>query len=113
MGKRTKESFMNSQQLQFLNLRKLPARLNAEDVACLLGFGTHDIPLLVAAGLLKPLGRPPVNGVKHFAAVIVEGCRNDVKWLAQASDCTVKYWRGKNMNRKTGRSTVTSNESQI
>jgi hypothetical protein len=33
----------------------------------------HDVPLLVAARLLKPLGNPAPNGVKYYAAVeIVE-----------------------------------------
>lgn len=77
------DNFMNSQELQFLNLRNLPARLKAEEVACLLGFKPHEIRLLVAGGLLKPLGRPPTTGVKYFASVAIEECRRDTKWLAQ------------------------------
>jgi hypothetical protein len=41
--------------------------------------------------LLKPLGHPPVTGVKYFAAVTIEAHRKDEKWLAQASDCIVQY----------------------
>jgi hypothetical protein len=33
--------------------------------------------------------------------------------LAQASEYTVKYWRGKNMNRKTRHPTVTLDEPEI
>jgi hypothetical protein len=34
-----------------------------------MGFTPHDIPTLVRAGLLKPLGRPTPNAVKYFAAL--------------------------------------------
>jgi hypothetical protein len=29
----------------------------------------HDVPILVAAHLLKPLGIPPANSVKYFATL--------------------------------------------
>jgi hypothetical protein len=62
---------MNSQRLQFLSLQNLPARLTAEEASWLLGFNSHDIPVLVAAGFLKPLGQPAQNAVKYFAAVTI------------------------------------------
>jgi hypothetical protein len=95
------DDFTNLQELQFLNLRNLPARLRVEDVACLLGFKSRDIQLLVAGGLLKPLGHPPATGVKYFASVAIDECRRDVKWLAKASDYLVRYWRVANQKRKT------------
>src|ERR1700690_7810 len=94
------DRFMSSQELQLLNLRNLPARLHAEEAAWLLGFKPHDIPVLVAGGLLKPLGRPPANGVKYFATVVVEEHRRDARWLAQSSDCLVKHWKTKNQNKQ-------------
>lgn len=100
---------MSSQELQFLNLRNIPARLNVEEVAFLLGFSAHDIPILVTGGLLKPLGRPPNNGVKYFATVVIEENRKDSKWLAQASDYLVKHWRTKNQNKKIHVSSVEIN----
>jgi hypothetical protein len=103
---------MNSQELQLLNLRNLPARLKAEEVACLLGFKSHEIPLLVAGGLLKPLGRPPTTGVKYFASVAIEECRRDAKWLAQASDYMVRYWRVVNQKRK-GRAVCQNRQGSI
>jgi hypothetical protein len=48
----------------FLNVRTLPARAVAEEAAWILGFAPHDIPVLVSAGLLKPLGHPPASGTK-------------------------------------------------
>jgi hypothetical protein len=48
---------------QFLMLHgQLPARLTAEQAAWLLNCQVHDIPALVAAKLIKPLGNPPQNG---------------------------------------------------
>jgi hypothetical protein len=94
---------MNSQQEQFLNLKTLPARLKAEEAAWYLGFAQHEIPVLVADGLLKPLGRPPETGVKYFATTALEELRRDQKWLARASDAIVQYWRTRNGNKKAHR----------
>jgi hypothetical protein len=68
---------MSSQQLQFLNLRNLPARLTAEEAAWFLGFAPHAIPILVAAGLLKPLGQPAPNANKHFATATLCELKQD------------------------------------
>ena len=87
---------MNSQQEQFLNLKTLPARLKVEEAAWYLGFSGHEIPILIAKGVLKPLGRPPMTGVKYFATAILDELRRDEKWLARASDCVVQYWKGRN-----------------
>lgn len=94
---------MRDDQHRFLMIHgKLPARLLGEQAAWLLGFGAHDIPVLVVAGLLKPLGRPPMSGSKYFATVELEALRNDTRWLAKASDCIVNHWRTKNASRKHG-----------
>ena len=87
---------MNPQREQFLKLAAAPARLNAEETAWYLGFSPHEIPILVAKGLLKPLGHPPASGTKYFAATTLEELRGDVKWLARASDAIVEYWKFKN-----------------
>ena len=73
---------MNPQREQFLNLKATPARLTAEEAAWYLGFGPHEIPILVAKGLLRPLGRPPANGVKYFATATLVELHRDVKWLS-------------------------------
>ena len=92
---------MRDDQHRFLMIhRKLPARLLGEQTAWLLGFGAHDIPVLVAAGLLKPLGKPPTTGTKYFATVELEALRNDTRWLAKASDCIVNNWRMRNALKK-------------
>lgn len=94
---------MNAQQEQLLNLHRLPARLRVEDAALLLGFSVHEIPILVSHGLIKPLGHPPVTGVKYFSVATLDELRKDEKWLAKASDCIVEYWQNVNQNRKTTR----------
>lgn len=97
---------MNSAQEQFLNLKTLPARVKVEEVAWYLGFAPHEITILMAEGLLKPLGRPPTTGVKYFSAVALEELRRDQKWLARASDCVVQYWKERNEKKAAHRGPV-------
>ena len=91
---------MNQAKKDFLSLVTPPARLGINETAWLLGFSEHDIPVLVSAGLLKPLGRPPSTGSKFFATVELQTLRNDTRWLAKASDAIVNYWRSKNSGRR-------------
>jgi len=91
---------MNQAKKDFLSLVTPPARLGITETAWLLGFSEHDIPVLVSAGLLKPLGRPPTTGSKFFATVELQNLRNDTRWLAKASDAIVNYWRSKNSGRR-------------
>ena len=94
---------MNSLKEQFLNLKTIPARLKTEETSWYLGFATHEITILMSEGLLKPLGRPPATGVKHFSAVALEELRRDEKWLARASDCIVQYWKSRNVKKAAHR----------
>ena len=87
---------MNPDRLQFLSLHFPPARLTTEEAAWFLGFLPHEIPILVAANLLKPLGSPAPNGGKHFATVELEKLRNDPFWLAKASNTITRRWKAKN-----------------
>jgi hypothetical protein len=47
---------------------KVLARIDAVQAAKLLGFAEHDIPILVSAKLVIPLGIPVQNSVKRFSA---------------------------------------------
>ena len=87
---------MSNEQITFLSLQTPPARLDAKEAAWYLGFAPHEIPILVRAGLLKPLGRPAPSSVKHFATVTSTELRHDTNWLARASDAVTKYWKTKN-----------------
>ena len=91
---------MNQPKREFLSLVTLPARLGICETAWLLGFNDHDIPVLVSAGLLKPLGHPAITGSKFFATVELQSLRSDTRWLARASDTIVNYWRTKNSGRR-------------
>lgn len=94
-------TLMNPEKSQFLNLKQAPARLTVEEAAWCLGFLPHEIPVLMAARLLKPLGSPAVTGNKYFAFVELDRLRQDAAWLAKASDAIVKYWKLKNSRRSS------------
>jgi hypothetical protein len=81
---------------EVLGLRRLPSRLGVADVAILLNVAEHDIPVLVRAGLLEPLGHPPSNAVKHFSTVELLDRASDRKWLSQMCDAIYQHWARKN-----------------
>lgn len=87
---------MSPEQTHLLSLQRLPARLTADQASGYLGFGPKEISILLAAKLLKPLGRPASNGQKYFAACELERLRNDAEWLGRASDAVVRHWRQRN-----------------
>jgi hypothetical protein len=88
-------------QHHFLSLAgQMPARLTVEQVAWLLNCQPHDIPVLVAKRLLKPLGNPPANGVKYFSTLSLLELTKDTIWLAKITNAIHDYWREKN-GRKT------------
>ena len=73
-----------------------PARLTAQQVAWVLNCHEDDVPRLVGAGLLKPLGNPPQNAVKHFATADILKRTNDQTWLAKMTDALYQHWREAN-----------------
>jgi hypothetical protein len=91
---------MRLQRLQFLNLRHLPARLTAEETGWLLGYSEHQIPILVGAGLFKPLGQPVPNAVKYFATAALCELNQDVDWQSRASKEIMQYWQKKNQKKR-------------
>lgn len=93
---------------KFLNLKVIPARLTAEETGWYLGFAAHDIPVLIANGLLKPLGHPGDNAVKFFAFAALEPLRSDVKWLSRATDTMLEHWRVKNSRKASALETELS-----
>ena len=90
-----------AQQSEFLSWKILPARLDASQAAWYLGFEPHEIPMLIAANLLKPLGKPARNCTKYFATETLEQLRRDEKWLARASDAIATYWRQRNARKRS------------
>lgn len=92
---------MKEEQNQFLRLLgQIPARVTAEQTAWVLNCQPYDIPVLVEARLLKPLGNPQPNSVKYFAAVEVLELAKDRLWLARMTNALNQHWRRKNSVKK-------------
>jgi hypothetical protein len=90
---------MDSERYQFMNMSEKPGRLNNIEAAWYLGFAAHDIPVLIANKMLKPLGDPPPNGGRYFACSDLEPLRLNRKWLDKASALLVKHWQLKNASK--------------
>lgn len=68
----------------------------------LLNCQPHDVPVLVAARLLKPLGNPPANSVKFFAALELLEQVKDRAWLAKVTNALNQHWQKKNAAKRNG-----------
>ena len=100
---------MNNALLAFLPIVGPPARLTVEQTAAKLNFQVHDIRILIAAKLLKPLGNPPPSGVKYFATIEIMRLFSDPVWLAKATNAIYRHWKDQNLNKKNGDEAETSN----
>jgi hypothetical protein len=81
-----------------LLIRRLPARLDVNQTAEVLGFLPHEIPVLLKAGLLKPLGKPAPNGHKFFCTVEISGLAETREWLDKATRVVARHWKDRNLN---------------
>ncbi|MDD5261327.1 MAG: hypothetical protein PHD76_05700 [Methylacidiphilales bacterium] len=70
--------------------------MEMEQVADLLGFQKHDIPVLVKSKLITPLGSPAPNAPKWFSSAIVLQLSQDEKWLSKATKVITLNWKKKN-----------------
>lgn len=92
---------MRDDQHKFLMLLgQLPARLTAEQAAWVLNCQPHDVPALVAAKLLKPLGNPAANSIKFFATADLLEQLKDRNWLIRVSNTIYQHWHKKNAAKK-------------
>lgn len=80
-----------------------PARVDAGRAAKFLGVSEHDIPTLVRARLLKPLGSPAPSAPKYFATCELLRLANDAQWLDKATRAVTQYWKNKNASRSSSR----------
>ena len=88
---------MREDQQRFLSLLgQVPARLTAEQAAWVLNCQPYDVPVLVAARLLKPLGNPSPYNVKFFAATELLEMVKDRTWLAKITNTLNLHWQNKN-----------------
>src|SRR4051812_18679969 len=93
---------MRDDQFHFLTLLgQLPARLTTEQAAWVLNCQAHDVPVLVSARLLKPLGNPQPNSVKYFAAAEIQELAKDRAWLAKMTNAVSHHWKQKNLRKST------------
>jgi hypothetical protein len=60
----------------------------------------HDIPVLVAARLLKPLGNPQKNGIKFFATAELLELVKDRAWLVKVTNAVNQHWQKNNASKK-------------
>jgi len=92
---------MREDQGRFLALLgQPPARLTVEQAAWVLKCQPHDVPVLVAARLLRPLGNPPPNGTKFFSTQEVIELTKDRSWLAKVTNTVCLHWQKKNAQKK-------------
>jgi hypothetical protein len=92
---------MKEDQQRFMSLLgQLPARLTAEETGWVLNCQAHDIPALVTARLLKPLGNPSQNGAKFFAAADVMEAAKDRSWLVKVTNTISQHWQHQNARKK-------------
>ena len=94
---------MTDQNFVCLLREGFPARLDSSHAAKLLGFGAHDLPVLIAAALLKPLGSPAANSPKMFALVDILALAADRDWLHRATKTLGKHWQRKNEEQRRKR----------
>jgi len=103
---------MRDDQHRFLTLLgQLPARLTAEQAAWVLNCQPHDVPVLVAARLLKPLGNPLPNTVKYFATADLLEQMKERNWLGRVTTTISQHWQKKN-DRRRNRLTITASGGQ-
>jgi hypothetical protein len=82
------------------SLDEYGAFMTKEKVAKALDIGVHNIPLLVRAGLLKPLGHPQRYCVKKFSRDELARNLADKIWLEEAAKALHRHWRIKNARKK-------------
>lgn len=60
----------------------------------------HDVPVIAAAKIIKPIGDPVGNATKHYLTQeIIELSRNRA-FLTRMENAIHQYWRGKNARKK-------------
>lgn len=81
---------------EILTAARLPARVNVQQAAKLLGFQEHDLAELNRLGYLKPLGRPSLWAQKWYSSAELLQLASDRKWLDKATAAVNAKWRTKN-----------------
>lgn len=79
----------------FLNNRRLAGRISATEAGFLLGLLLHEVRILVAKGLLQPLGKKKCapNTPVYFSSAKISELAQDEFFLSKATDAIRAYWR--------------------
>ena len=86
-----------------LNQLRLPARLDSQAAAALLGIPEHALPILAKRKLLVPLGKNLApNAPRYYATCLLEELARDKDWLDRVCTALVEHWRHKNEQRGKG-----------
>jgi hypothetical protein len=65
------------------------------------GCQPHDVPILIASCLLKPLGNLSQNGLKFFSTAEVAEMAKDRAWLAKMTQTISQHWHKRNVRQKS------------
>jgi hypothetical protein len=74
-------------------------RIDVRQVARITGFADTDIPVLVRARLLRPIGNPGPTSPRYFSAVEVRDLAASREWLDKAQRATSQHWQQRNRAR--------------
>jgi hypothetical protein len=98
LSNRANCDYIDSNNIDILNCRRLPARLTTNQVAALLNFQPYELLLLMRLGLLKCLNSPSagVNCRKFFSTDYILNLAADRNWLTQATKAVARAIRAKN-----------------
>jgi hypothetical protein len=81
----------------------------AEQAGWVLNCQAHDIPALISARLLKPLGNPAQNSTKFFATADVLETAKDRAWLVKMTTAINTHWQHQNARAKNHSANGTRN----
>jgi hypothetical protein len=70
------------------------------------------VPILVAARLRKPLGNPPSNGIKFFAASELLERVKDCAWLVKVTNAVNQHVHNQNARKKNRSANVAQNGNE-
>ncbi len=89
-------------------------RIDACQTARILGFPDSDIPVLIRARLLRPLGNPGPTAPRFFSATEIRALAASREFLDKAQRAVSQNWQQRN-RRRTHRSLRTSvgSETQL
>ena len=79
---------------------QLPGRLTAEQAGWVLNCQPHEIPALISARLLKPLGNPAQNSAKFSETADVLESLKDRFWLVKMTNTINQHWQRQNTRQK-------------